>query len=163
MEYKIPVIRKDDFFDSLVDYIEDIPARHEASFKLLNKFIDTNIKSNSDVIIDCPLHNNDRLIELIDSYKTSGAVLKPVLVICTDQMLWADRFNIRKINPLPNQIITDFDEMMVHYERRKIVTKAIDNELVVDSANDISLTMSLIEAYLKPSKQRKILECADIL
>jgi len=148
---RMSVIRKDDIFDSLVNYIEDIPTRHEASINVLNELIDTNINNGSDMIIDCPLHNNERLLRLIDAYELRGAILKPILVICTDNRLWAERFNMRKINPLPNQIITDFHDMMKHYDRRAIVTEAIDNELVIDGSKDCESVIQLIEAYIKNS------------
>jgi hypothetical protein len=73
-------------------------------------------------------------------------VLKSILCICSDEKIWADRFNIRKLNPLPNQLITDFAELKNYYKDLSI--KPIHDELVIDTIESVDSIVNKVVAYL---------------
>jgi hypothetical protein len=62
--------------------------------------------------------------------------------------LWAERFNQRKHSPNPNNIITDYEEMMKYYESRDINLMPVEGELVVDSSNDVEYIIEQINKYV---------------
>jgi hypothetical protein len=61
-----------------------------------------------------------------------GFKLKSILLVCLDEAIWAERFNKRQSNPLPNQLITDFQELKRHYGDLNL--EPLSGELVVDTA-----------------------------
>ncbi|GIP36491.1 hypothetical protein J2TS4_57010 [Paenibacillus sp. J2TS4] len=72
---------------------------------------------------------------------------KSILCICSDEKTWADRLNIRKIDPLPNQMITDFDELKKYYT--DLSTKPFDGELVVDTVEAVDSIIDKAIAFLQ--------------
>lgn len=129
----VPVIRKDDIFDTVFDYISDNELRNRFSYDLIHKFIDTNLESGTDVILDCPFHNHAQLLAMRQRIEAKNGYFKPILLMCSDEGIWADRFNERKLNPKPNNLITDFEGIKQHYERRNISLVPLDGELVLDT------------------------------
>ncbi|OXS56520.1 hypothetical protein B1A99_19510 [Cohnella sp. CIP 111063] len=148
MRDKLPIFRKDDFFDTVFGYFEDNNVCHSVSYKLMHKLIDTNIECGTDIIVDCPLHCNDQLVNYRDKLNRKNIVFKPILVTCSNEELWAERFNQRKHSPNPNNIITDYEEMMKYYESRDINLMPVEGELVVDSSNDVEYIIEQINKYV---------------
>ena len=60
-----------------------------------------------------------------------------ILCICSNEEIWEERFNKRKLNPQPNNLITDFHKLKIHYKDLK--TKSLENETILDAINDINI------------------------
>lgn len=144
----IPVIRKDDVFDTIYKYVSDNTIRNSICYDLITKIIDTNLESKTDIIIDCPFHFNKQLTELWQRIEEKLGQFKPILCICSDEHVWANRFNQRKKNPSPNNLITDFEEMKKHYITRGIETIPLNGELVLDSIHEIEYLMDQTIKYI---------------
>jgi len=140
---KIAIIRKDDIYDSISNYIQDHDTRNKFCYKLIYQIMQTNLNCNADLIIDAPF---PEILELQNWIYYNNGELKPILCVCSDENLWADRFNQRKLDPKPNNIITDFEEMKKHYGTLRI--NPIEGELVLDSSNDIEVLMTQTLEYL---------------
>ncbi|WP_442600729.1 AAA family ATPase [Paenibacillus sp. KN14-4R] len=140
---EIAIIRKDDIYDSIFDFIQDHDARNKFSYQLIYKIMQTNLKCNADLIIDAPF---PEILELQKWINNNNGVLKPILCICSDEALWAYRFNQRKLDPKPNNIITNFEEMKKHYGDLRLNPN--DGELVLDSVKGIELLMTQAQEYL---------------
>ncbi|MBU5311125.1 hypothetical protein KQI38_03730 [Tissierella carlieri] len=56
----------------------------------------------------------------------------------------AERFNKRKLDPQPNNLITDFHKLKIHY--KDLETESLKNEIILDSIDDINI---LIEKVCK--------------
>ncbi len=134
---KVPIIRKDDIFDTIFDYIDDNSLRNKASYELIYNLVNTNLECGTDIIIDCPFHFNNQLLEFRHRIESRKGIFRPILVTCSNEELWKDRFNLRKINPSPNNLITDFEEMKKHYESKGINSVPLEGELVLDSSNEL--------------------------
>ncbi|MGM1045878.1 MAG: AAA family ATPase [Bacillota bacterium] len=129
----VSIIRKDDIFDTVFNYISDNVLKNKFCYEMLLKIIQTNMECNTDIIIDCPFHFNNQLLDLKKHIENNKGIFKPILCICSNEVLWAERFNQRKANPNPNNIITEFEEMKQHYFNRGIESTPLDGELVIDS------------------------------
>jgi|GEM_PF-5498263 len=53
--------------------------------------------------------------------------------MCSDEFLWAERFNVRANNPKPNQLLTNFEKMKEYY--RTMQLKPEENKLLIDTIN----------------------------
>lgn len=144
---KIPVIRKDDIFDTVFPYISDNQLRNQYSYELINKIIDTNLACGTDLIIDCPYHFKNQLVQMKEWIEGRSGKFLPILCICSDEQIWEDRFNERKANPKANQIITNYKEMMAHYTRQGIRTEPLDNELVLDTIQELDQLLNKVVRY----------------
>ena len=55
---------------------------------------------------------------------------------------------MRKTDPKPNQMITDFKEMMERYNERGITSLAVEDELILDTVNSTQVLMNEVQIYL---------------
>jgi tRNA uridine 5-carbamoylmethylation protein Kti12 len=145
----IPIIRKDDIFDTVFNYISDNVLINNMCYEMIFKIVQTNLRINADIIIDCPFHFNNQLLDLKKRIENDKGVFKPILCICSNETVWAERFNLRKANPSPNNIITEFKEMKQHYINKGIESIPIEGELILDSINDIDELMKQTITYLE--------------
>jgi len=140
---RIAILRKDDIYDSIVDYIQDHDTRNKLCYQSMYQIMQTNLKCNADLIVDAPFPDIKELQQWITRH---NGILKPILCICSDEELWARRFNQRKLDPKPNNVITDFDEMKRHYGELSL--SPIEDELVLDSIHDIDVLLAQAQKYL---------------
>jgi Cdc6-like AAA superfamily ATPase len=140
---KIAIIRKDDIYDSIFAYIQDHNTRNKLSYELIYEIMKTNLECNVDLLIDAPFSD---ILELNLWISNKDGILKSILCICSDEKLWAHRFNQRKINPKPNNLITDFEEMKKYYGDLRI--DPIKGELVLDSINNMDALVAQVQEYL---------------
>jgi len=134
---KVPVIRKDDIYDSIANYIDNHNLRNKACYDTMYKIIKTNIEHDLYIVVDAGFHDINDALNFKQWVIDKGADFLSILCICSDESLWAERFNKRKHNPQPNNLITDFSELKLHY--KDLYTKPLDNELILDTVEDIEV------------------------
>jgi 2-phosphoglycerate kinase len=132
----IAIIRKDDIYDSIAEYVEKHDDRNEICHETINRFLTTNISCGTDVIVDTSCHYINQVLDFKEWVLGQGAGVKSIVCICSDERLWANRFNKRKLDPKPNNLITDFEVLRGHY--KNLNTDAIDGELILDTVEDIN-------------------------
>jgi adenylate kinase family enzyme len=143
---QLPVLHKDDIYDSVAGYVEEHEIRNKICFDLLYRFLDNVIKSNSGIILDFGLNHRDDVRKLKEWISEKGGELKTIRCICSDESLWSERLTIRSINPLPNQKITNLTDLKAHYKDLRAET--LDGELVLDTALAKDVNLAKVEAFL---------------
>jgi len=131
----IPVIRKDDIYDSLATCVEGHEIRNRACYDVLHKIVETNLSNGLDVIIDAGFHRLEDILQLRNWALEKNATLVSFLCICSDENIWAERFNKRYMDPKPNNLITDFNALKLHYGDLK--TGALVGEKILDTIDNI--------------------------
>ncbi|MBZ9685874.1 ATP-binding protein [Clostridium estertheticum] len=144
----IPIIRKDDIYDSIANYIDNHELRNKACYNTLYKIVETNILNNLDVIVDAGFHYLEQALQFKTWVLNKNAIFVPLLCICSDEKIWAERFDMRRHNPQPNNLITDFRELKLHYKDLK--TDSLKNEKILDTIYSID---SLVESALLEVKK----------
>ena len=88
-------------------------------------------------VIDAPFYRSKDLAKLVDFCKNHSILFQSILVTCSNEEEWRRRFEQRKINPKPNQKITNFDEIKSYYGSMEV--NPVEGELIYDSCNPIEL------------------------
>jgi hypothetical protein len=128
---KIAIVKKDDIYDCIHLEISKMANRNEICYNIIYKIIETNLLSNTDLIIDCPFKDHEELKKLSLFINERNGQLKSILCNCSDPDVWEERFNKSKIKPEPNNSITDFNELKNTYVN--LALEKYDDELVVDT------------------------------
>lgn len=128
---KIAIVKKDDIYECIHSEISTHENRNEICYNIIYKIIETNLLSNTDLIIDCPFKDHRELKKLSLFINERNGQLKPILCNCSDPDIWEERFNARKINQNPNDLSTDFNELKNTYSSLEF--GKYDGELVVDT------------------------------
>lgn len=81
-----------------------------------------------------------------DSAVNRISVLISILCTCTDEDIWAERLNQRKLNPLPNQLITDIAEIKRHYKTIDFGT--LNGELILDTVSESKVLIDRVSNYI---------------
>ncbi|HSQ43712.1 MAG TPA: AAA family ATPase, partial [Ginsengibacter sp.] len=140
------IIRKDDIYDPVSNYIESHMERNEICYQVIYNVIETVLHAKANLIIDCSFRDHKDLNTLSNFIEGRNGKLKSVLCTCTDENLWRTRFNKRKINSKPNNIITDFEDMKRHYANLQL--EKYKDELVMDTKEKSSLLIEEITKYI---------------
>lgn len=127
----IPVLRKDDIFDSLSKYETDISILNSASYDVLAKQVQSCIDNQSDVIIDIALQHMPSLKTFLNKIDFKDSTVYRFFCDCSNNDIWLERWRERLKNPLPNQYFKSIDEIIEHYEKCEI--KPSNDEIVLDS------------------------------
>ena len=127
----IGLLHKDDIYDSLYDSVPDHQSRNAICETIIKKLLHKHILLGADIILDHSLHYPDHIHGFQTWVKNQGGHLVSMLVICSDENIWKARFEQRKLNPAPNQQITDFEALRRHYG--SLHTEPLEEELVLDS------------------------------
>lgn len=143
---KLPILRKDDIYDSAATYIEDHTIRNKISYDSLFKILESNTYSGTSLILDYPFQRDEEVINLEMWCKSHDLHLISVLVICSDREIWKQRFNKRSKNPTPNQLITNLDELEQHYGDLNL--KPLENEIVVDTTKSVQTILKQLITHI---------------
>ena len=125
------VLRKDDIYDPVSEYIKEHSDRNKASHGILYKILESNIHSGTTFILDFAFQNSNDYSIIKDWCAERNIEFKSVLVTCSDEKLWAERLERRAENPTPNQLITSFEGFKKHYGTMHLEAEV--GELVVDT------------------------------
>lgn len=144
---KIAIIRKDDIYDSIHSDISSHDVRNHICHKIIFKMIETNLASDTDLIIDCPFRNIDDLKNLSAFIEERNGELKTILCNCTDENLWEERFNNRNENRSPNNLLLDFKDLKKNYP--SLVLEKFGDELVIDTSISLDENIRGILNYVR--------------
>ncbi|NQX61205.1 AAA family ATPase [Paenibacillus qinlingensis] len=142
---QVPVLHKDDIYDSVAGYVEEHEIRNKICFDLMYRFLHNVIDSESAIILDFGLNHNGDVWKLKQWILEKGGELITIRCICSDESLWSERLAIRGINPLPNQKITNLTDLKLHY--KDLRTETLDGELVLDTAIAKDINVAKIESF----------------
>ncbi|MCX6753253.1 MAG: AAA family ATPase [Candidatus Nomurabacteria bacterium] len=145
-ETGVPILRKDDIYDLLSDFIEDHKIKNEISYGSLYSILETNKQTNSVFIVDYPFNKIEHFSIIKDWCKENNVELKSILVTCSDEVVWAERFNTRAESPKPNQLLTNFEELKKHYDTMQI--KPENGELSIDTLNSEESLLNMIKSFI---------------
>jgi len=143
----IAVIRKDDIYDSLSMYNLEHSINNAATYDIIAKIIQTNIDIGADLIVDISLAHNPYFQQFLSKIHFNNSQLYSFLCICSDKEKWSKRIEKRLSNPLPNQLFKSAKEAEEYYNKLNI--EPLENEVVIDSIDDISVILERIYAVLK--------------
>ncbi len=138
----ISVLRKDDIFDSVSQHISDNAPNNCISYDLLAKQIQTNIDNDVDLIVDVGLSNIKSLSVFLKKIDLKTATLVKFYCDCSNNDIWTKRLEERLKKPHPNQFYTSIKELIDYYDTNDV--RALDDEILIDSANDLSEIIALI-------------------
>lgn len=127
----VPVLRKDDIFDSLSKHEKDIGILNSASYDILAAQIQTCIDNQSDVIIDVALQHTPSLKTFLNKIDFGDSTIYRFFCDCSNDNIWLERWHERLKNPLPNQYFKSIDEIAEHYGKCEI--KPLNGEIILDS------------------------------
>jgi tRNA uridine 5-carbamoylmethylation protein Kti12 len=145
-QLNIPIIRKDDFYDVVAGYNDVHDQRNKVSYGILFRILESNKKMNGRFILDFPFNQEEDMKRFSAWSKDHNYRLTSILCICSNEKIWADRFNTRKANPAPNQLITDFFELKQYYKDLSI--KPFEDELVVDTIDELESIIVKVTNYI---------------
>jgi len=146
-QLNIPIIRKDDFYDTIAFYNDHHEQRNKISYGILFRLLQTNASIDTRTILDFPFNKEEEMANFVNWLKSRNYRLTSVLCTCSDEQIWAERFHHRKQDPLPNQLITDFDELKRYYTDLSI--PPFDGELVVDTIEPVDSIVDKIIAHMQ--------------
>ncbi len=152
-ERKLPVLRKDDIYDSAAAYIENTTTRNKISYDSLFKILESNTASATSIILDYPFQKEEELRNLKSWCEGKNLHLVSILVTCSDRELWRSRFNIRSENPKPNQLITNLDELGKHYGDLNL--KPLEDEIVIDTIESVETILRQLSAEIPKLKHQE--------
>jgi predicted kinase len=128
---KVAIVRKDDIYECIHLEISKNESRNEICHHIIYKIIETNLLSNTDLIIDCPFKDHEELNKLSSYINERDGQLKSILCNCSDPDVWEERFNERKFSPDPDHSITEFNKLKNTYPDLEL--EKYDGELVLDT------------------------------
>ncbi|WP_432663960.1 AAA family ATPase [Wukongibacter baidiensis] len=141
-ELNVAILRKDDIYDKLSVFNLEHSEKNKASYDILEKILQTNIDTNSNLILDVSLAHNPYLNHFLSKIDLKGSQIYKFLCICSNQAEWKKRIEGRIKNPSPNQIFNSVQEAEQHYKKYDIAQ--VENEIILDSSDDISIIMKKI-------------------
>ncbi len=141
-----PILRKDDIHDPVSMFIPEHVNRSKASYAVLYRILESNIHTDVTFILDFSFQTKGDFSVINDWCKERGVTLKSVLVTCTDEELWAERFNKRADNPAPNQTITNFEGLKKHYGTLQLALE--EGELLIDTVRPIEGLLEEVAEFL---------------
>lgn len=152
---RLPVLHKDDLYDSIAGHVTEHGSRNRICFDFLYRFLETIIHTNASIVLDFGFNHIRDAVNLKEWIESRGGTLQAFQCICSDDSIWSDRLTKRSVQPLPNQLITNLEQLKQHYQDTN-AEQLLDGEIIVDSVQDIeSLTnqaLSLVRAHSRTNK-----------
>lgn len=142
----LPVLHKDDIYDSVANYVPEHELRNSICF-------DTVIDSGAMIIVDFGLNHTDGAQRFKSWIEERGGELITFLCTCSNDSIWSERLAERSVNPLPNQLITNLKELKEYYKNTE--TEKLEGELILDTVNEIQPLIDRVEAYIFRSLAKK--------
>lgn len=142
-----PILRKDDIYDVAAQYVLEHQIRNKVSYGALYAILESNIGTDCVFILDYPFQSSEDVAIIENWCKERAIELKSIVVTCTDEELWAKRFNVRADNPLPNQLITNFEDLKKHYGTMQIIPQ--EDELLVDTVEPTSVVLEKVLDFIQ--------------
>ena len=147
-ELKICVLRKDHIYDMLSQEDMDHSIKNKLSYDILAKIINTNLKTNCEMIVDIALANTSHMNEFLSKLDLQETDVESFLCICSNEHEWKMRMVERIKNPTPNQQFKSVDDALRHYKNYEI--KAMKDEIVIDSCEEPLALLEKVKKELYP-------------
>jgi adenylate kinase family enzyme len=145
----VPVIRKDDIYDLVAGLTESHELRNKISHNIIYSILKSNSHNSSTLILDCPFQYENDINSLREWCSNNNVQLKSILVTCSDEKIWAERFKERAKNAAPNQLITDFEEFKSRYKSMHI--KPDTGELLLNTIDSPGQNLDTVLGFLELS------------
>lgn len=145
-ETHFSVLRKDDFYDPASLYIKEHQERNRLCHEILYSVLESNRHSDTTFILDFAFQNQSDFSSIKTWCTERRVELKSILVTCSDQKVWAARFNKRAEHPAPNQLITNFEALKKYYGTMEIVSES--GELVVDTIEPVENILLQVRDFI---------------
>ncbi|MDR6552621.1 AAA family ATPase [Paenibacillus qinlingensis] len=142
----VPVLHKDDIYDSVAGFVAEHGSRNKICFDLLYRFLETVIHSNATIILDYGLNNIVDVRQLEIWITERGGELIIIHCICSDEPTWSERLASRSISPLPNQLITNLSDLKEHY--KDLDLEYVEGELILDTVLPKNVNVEKIQSFL---------------
>lgn len=155
----IPVLHKDDIYDSVAGFVQEHSIRNRICFDILYRFLENVINSRASVILDFGLNNTDHLKDFQRWIEDKGGKLSTVHCFCSDESVWSQRLALRSVSPLPNQLITDLFELKAYYKDQPL--QFLERELAVDTIKPKENLIDEIKSYLEVWERYYAIEYAS--
>ncbi len=130
----LPVLRKDDIYDSITVDISHAD-KNITCYDTLSKICQTNLDNGIDVIADIALPHKPYTEQFLNKLDLRNHTLVRFLCVCSSKSIWLNRWAERIKNPTPNQLFTDLDEIDRYYSEMDLTP--FENEIVLDSVNSV--------------------------
>lgn len=145
-EINVAVLRKDDIFDVLSQYIGDNSDNNRITYDLLAKLIQTNINNNTDLMVDIGLYNNTHWQVFQSKINYQESRVYNFFCDCSDRNIWQNRIKERLNNPTPNQYFKSVEQAESHYDYNNM--KLLENEYYIDSCDDLEENLVYIRKII---------------
>lgn len=142
---KVPVLHKDDIYDSVAKDVSEHEARNQICFDFLYRFLHTVIATDADVILDYGFNHTDAVGKFKIWIEERGGKLMTLHCICSDDSTWAQRLAERSLAPTANQLITDLDKLKEHY--KQVRSEVLDGEMVLNTVQPIESLMDQVSKF----------------
>lgn len=138
----VSILRKDNIFDVISQYITDNSLNNCVTYDLLSKLIQINIDNGTDVIVDIGLSNTDGWNTFQSKINFKNSTVFTFLCDCSDMVTWEKRFKERLKNPAPNQYFKTVEEAFTYYSKSTI--ELLDDEYYIDSSKSMESIINFI-------------------
>jgi adenylate kinase family enzyme len=141
-----PVLRKDDIYHMSAKRLDEHASRNDLSYETIYTILETNQHVPCTFLLDCPFqHPGD--MEALHAWCTEHQVeLKSILVVCSNESLWAERISNRGERPHNIHHFTSFEKLKNYYGTMHLSPEA--GELVIDTVQPIESSLEKIRAYI---------------
>lgn len=133
----LPILCKDDFYDTVAPAISDHALRNKIAYDLLYRTLDSNADGRVRFLLDFPFQYPTDLPIIRRWCAMHRATLRSIVVTCSDEDLWAARFEARFAHaPAPNRQIGEFTKLRAYFADRgePLMLQAEPGEPVIDMA-----------------------------
>lgn len=142
---KVPVLHKDDIYDSIANDVSEQEERNRICFDFLYRFLHTVIATGADVILDYGFNQSDAVLKFKHWIEERGGKLMTLHCICSDESTWAQRLAERSQAPTANQLITDLAKLKEH--NKQVRSEILDGEMVLDTVQPIDSLMEQVSKF----------------
>lgn len=143
----LPIIRKDDLYDPIARFVPEQLNRNIISHDILYRILESNAHTDATFILDFGFQTPGDFAIIKRWCSNHNVKMKSIVVTCSDEKIWAERFNKRAENPAPNQLITNFEKLKEYYGDLKIAIE--EGELLVDTVNAVDEIVDLVSDFLE--------------
>ncbi|MBD3920411.1 AAA family ATPase [Paenibacillus sp. PR3] len=152
---QLPVLHKDDLYDSIASRVTEHGSRNQICFDFLYRFLETIIYTKASIVLDFGFNHIRDALNLKDWIESRGGTLHAFQCVCSDDSVWSDRLTKRSMQPLPNQLITNLAQLKQHYQDAN-AEQLLDGEIILDTVQDTeSLTNQALSLVMAHSMQNK--------
>lgn len=141
-ELGLAVIRKDDIYNALSIHIQDHSVRNDACELSIHSMVTSQLNNGVDIIVDTSWNHPEQVERFGTTIDSAGGVLLSFLCRCVDLAVWKERFSRRSADPQPNNIITDFGQLLDHYNGVPI--EPLLNEIFLDTSPEIEVLVRTV-------------------